>query len=78
MSMFLVFPQPPVLSLLAINSAYMCTIQYWCKECDTLQFVKAKKKNMCGSGYPTYPRFVPPTLNIFLQRLKLEENSRTK
>ena len=30
---------------------------------------------MCGSGYPTYPKFLPPTLNFFLQILKLEENS---
>ena len=33
---------------------------------------------MCGSGYPTYPKFLPPTLNFFLQILKLKENSRTK
>ena len=33
---------------------------------------------MCGSGYMTYPNFLPPTLNFFLQILKLEENSRTK
>ena len=26
---------------------------------------KAKKNNMCGSGYPTYPKFLPPTLNFF-------------
>ena len=31
---------------------------------------------MCGSGCPTYPNFFPPTLNCFLQILKLEENSR--
>ena len=35
-------------------------------------------KNMCGSGNRTYPKFLPPTLNFFLQILKLEENSRTK
>ena len=23
------------------------------------------KKNMCGSGYPNYPKFLPPTLNVF-------------
>ena len=23
-------------------------------------------KNMCGSGYPTYPNFLSPTLNFFL------------
>ena len=33
---------------------------------------------MCGSGYPTYPKYLPPTLNFFPQILKLEENSRTK
>ena len=36
---------------------------------------------MYGSGYPTYPNFLPPTLNFFSpnsQILKLEENSRTK
>ena len=33
---------------------------------------------MCGTGYPAYPIFLPPTLNIFLRILKLEENSRTK
>ena len=37
-----------------------------------------QEKNMCGSGYLTYPTFLPPTLNFFLQILKLEENSRTK
>ena len=35
-----------------------------------------QEKNMCGPGYPTYPKFLPPTLNFFLQILKLEENSR--
>ena len=39
------------------------------------RFCKAKK-NMCGSGYPTYPEFLSPTLDFFLQILKLEENSR--
>ena len=39
---------------------------------------KAKKKNMCGSGYSTYSNFLPPTLNFFLHILKLGENSRTK
>ena len=24
-----------------------------------------QKKNMCGSGYPTYPKFLLPTLNFF-------------
>ena len=38
---------------------------------------KAKKKIMCGSGYRTYPKFLPPILNIFHQILKWEENSRT-
>ena len=33
---------------------------------------------MCGSGYVTYPKLLPPTLNFFLQILNLEENSRTK
>ena len=33
---------------------------------------------MCGSGYPTYPKFVPTTQNCSLQILKLKENSRTK
>ena len=28
---------------------------------------------MCGSGYLTYPKYLPPTLNFFLQILKLEE-----
>ena len=37
-----------------------------------------QEKNMCGSGYPAYPKFLPPTLNFFLQILKSEENSRTK
>ena len=23
-------------------------------------FHKAKKNNMCGSGYPTYPKVLPP------------------
>ena len=23
------------------------------------------RKNMCGSGYPTNPKFLPPTLNFF-------------
>ena len=32
---------------------------------------------MRGSGYPTYPIFLPPTLNFFLQILKLEENNRS-
>ena len=36
------------------------------------------KKKKCGSGYPTYSKFLPPILNFFLQILKLEENSRTK
>ena len=37
-------------------------------------------KNIRGSGYPTYPKFlhVPSTLIFFLQILKMEENSRTK
>ena len=26
---------------------------------------------MCGSGYLTYPKFLPPTLNFFLQILKI-------
>ena len=29
---------------------------------------------MCGSGYLTYPKFLHPTLNFFLQFLELEEN----
>ena len=36
------------------------------------------KKKMCGSGYSTYPKFLHPTLYVFLQILKLEVNSRTK
>ena len=39
---------------------------------------QAKKKNMRGSGYPTYSKFLPPTLNFFLQILKLGEKTRTK
>ena len=38
-------------------------------------FLGQEKKNMCGSGYPTYPKLLPPTLNFFLQILKLEENN---
>ena len=30
---------------------------------------KAKKNNMRGSGYPNYPKFLPPILNFFLQIL---------
>ena len=37
-----------------------------------------QEKNMCGSGYPTYPYFLAPTLNLFLPILKLKGNSRTK
>ena len=37
-----------------------------------------KKKISSGSGYITYPNFLPPTLDFFLQILKFEENSRTK
>ena len=29
---------------------------------------------MYGSGYSTYPKTLPPTLNFFLQILKFEEN----
>ena len=25
---------------------------------------------MCRSGYPTYPKILPPTLNFFFQSLK--------
>ena len=38
---------------------------------------QGQEKNKCGSGYPTYSKFLPPTVNFFLQILKLEENSRT-
>ena len=37
--------------------------------------IRPRKKNKCGSGFPTYPRFLLPTLNFFLHILKLEENS---
>ena len=30
---------------------------------------------MRGSGYPTFPNFLPPTINFCLQTMKLEENS---
>ena len=40
--------------------------------------VAVYEKNICGSGYPTYPKFLLPTLNFFLQILMLEESSRTK
>ena len=33
---------------------------------------------MFCSDYPTFPKVIPPTINFFLQTLKLEENSRTK
>ena len=36
---------------------------------------KKIKKNMGGSGYPTYPKFLPPNLTFFLQILNLEEKS---
>ena len=36
----------------------------------SIQLHKAKKKNMCGSGY--YAKFLPPSLIFFLQILKLE------
>ena len=35
-----------------------------------------QEKNMCGSGYPTYPKLLPPTLNFLLTIMKLEKNSR--
>ena len=35
--------------------------------------IRPRKKYMRGSGYSTYPKFLPPTLNFFLQILKLEE-----
>ena len=28
--------------------------------------IRRNKKNMCGSGYPTYHNILPPTLNFFL------------
>ena len=37
-----------------------------------------KNKNICGSGYLTNPKFLPPTLNFFLQILKLEEIAEQK
>ena len=40
------------------------------------QMLKGQIKNMCGSGYPTYPNILAPTLNFFLQILKFEENIR--
>ena len=43
-----------------------------------LMQVNRAKKKICGSGCPTYPKFLSPTINFFLQILKLEENSRTK
>ena len=46
------------------------------KHCVPQQYAWAKKKNMCGSGYPTYPKFSPPTLIIFSPNsLKLVENN---
>ena len=35
-------------------------------------FQQSQEKNMCGSGYPIYPKFLSPTLNFFLQILKLK------
>ena len=34
-----------------------------------LEIMKGKlgqEKNMCGSGYRTYPKFLPPTLTVIL------------
>ena len=31
----------------------------------TSKYCRAKKKYMCGSGYLTYPKFLPPTINFF-------------
>ena len=42
------------------------------------KYCEAKKKNVCGSGNLTYPKFLSPTLNFFLRFLKLEEKNRTK
>ena len=61
--MFLKFLLP--LKILSFNMIISLTAQ-------------AKKKDMCGSCYPTNRNFLPPTQNFFLQNLKFEENSRTK
>ena len=70
-----VLPSPPVLS--PVPSSLTESLDSF-KEIIGEFCIKAKKKNMCGSGNPTYPKCLPPTLNFLLQIPKLEENSRTK
>ena len=35
--------------------------------------VRPNKKNRCGSGYPTVPIFLTPTLNIFSPNFEAEK-----
>ena len=37
---------------------------------------EGQEKNMCGSGYPTNPKFLPPTLNFFSKFWSIPSNFR--
>ena len=60
----------PHSSSFRINTAIFQVSEYLKEFYGTLQklqkyFYSGQIKNMCGSGYPTYPKILPPTLNFF-------------
>ena len=69
---FIIFNFIVLVNFLALQLLKVVFIQFLLK-------ISPPQKTLCGPGYPTHPKFLPPTLYFFsLQILKFEKNIRTK